>query len=204
MGKTGRFLTEFLILLSQCGGAVAYLVFIGQNLSSVFTTYINLNFSSYIFIIVPIQIALSWFNSLSSLSPFCIFADICNLLAMAVVIKEDVSKIVWGEFSFNDRKAITSIGGLPFAIGVAVFCFEGFGMTLALESSMKEKGAFSKLLAQVLAGITLVYVLFGFFGYMAYGDQTLDIATLNLPHNWWAMAVQVIHLTFICLFVSRV
>ncbi|EEF38324.1 amino acid transporter ANT1 [Ricinus communis] len=193
MGNTGRYLTEFLIFTSQCGGSVAYLVFIGQNLSSIFkSTGHGLNFSSYIFLLVPIEIALSWINSLSALAPFSIFADVCNMLAMAIVVKEDVEKVISGEFKFSDRTAITSnIGGLPFAGGMAVFCFEGFGMTLALEASMTERGRFSSLLAKAFTGITLVYVLFGFSGYMAYGDQTKDIITLNLPHNWSTIAVQI-------------
>ncbi|KAH9737797.1 Amino acid transporter ANT1 [Citrus sinensis] len=126
-----------------------------------------------------------------ALAPFSIFADICNVLAMTLVVKEDVQKILGGEFSFSDRKAVSSnIRGLPFAGGMAVFCFEGFGMTFALESSMRERGRFSKLLAQAFTGITLVYVTFGFFGFMAYGDDTKDIVTLNLPKDWSSIAVQ--------------
>lgn len=191
MGKAGRFLTEFLIFTSQCGGSVAYLVFIGQNLFSIFKSYTSLTYRSFIFLVVPVQIVLSWINSLSALAPFSIFADICNVLAMTLVVKEDVQKILGGEFSFSDRKAVSSnIRGLPFAGGMAVFCFEGFGMTFALESSMRERGRFSKLLAQAFTGITLVYVMFGFFGFMAYGDDTKDIVTLNLPKDWSSIAVQ--------------
>ncbi|KAF5750622.1 aromatic and neutral transporter 1 family protein [Tripterygium wilfordii] len=191
LGTPGRCLTEFLIFISQCGGAVAYLVFIGQNLESIFNGH-GLTCAEYIFLLVPIEIALSWIGSLSALAPSSIFADICNVLAMAIVLKEDVQKVMGGGFSFKDRKAFTDkIGGLPFAGGMAVFCFEGFGMTLALERSMKKKGAFSTLLAKVFTGITLVYVLFGFCGYMAYGDETKDIITLNLPRSWSAIAVQI-------------
>lgn len=190
MGNTGRYLTEFLIFSSQCGGSVAYLVFIGQNLSSIFQGH-GLTFSSLIFLLVPIEIGLSWIDSLSALAPFSIFANVCSVLAIAIVVKEDVEKVLSGEFKFSDRKAITSnIGGLPFAAGIAVFCFEGLGMTLALEASMRERSRFPSLLAEAFSGITLVYVLFGFSGYMAYGDQTRDITTLNLPHNWSTIAVQ--------------
>lgn len=193
MGTTGRFLTEFLIFIAQCGGSVAYLVFIGQNLSTVYKGH-GLTFESYIFLLVPIEIGLSWVGSLSALAPFSIFADICSVLAMAIVVKEDMQQAFGGEFSFRDRTAITSnIGGLPFAGGMAVFCFEGFGMTLALESSMRDKTAFTRLLALAVTGITFVYVLFGFFGYMAYGDETKDIVILNLPRNWWTLAVQVLN-----------
>lgn len=112
---------------------------------------------------------------------------------MGFVVKEDIQQAIGGDFSFRDRKAITdNLAGLPFAGGMAVFCFEGFGMTLALEASMKERGTFPKVLAMAITWITLVYVLFGVFGYMAYGDDTKDIITLNLPKNWTAIAVQVI------------
>ncbi|KAL5984723.1 ADP/ATP carrier protein [Asimina triloba] len=57
-GAAGRFATEFVVLISQCGGAVAYLVFIGQNLSSIFKSH-NLPFSTFIFLLVPVEIALS-------------------------------------------------------------------------------------------------------------------------------------------------
>ncbi|KAG2686807.1 hypothetical protein I3760_09G024600 [Carya illinoinensis] len=191
MGRTGGYLTEFLILIAQVGGSVAYLVFIGQNLSSIFKSH-GLTMGSSIFLLVPIEIGLSWIGSLSALAPFSIFADCCNVLAMAIVVKDDIQQLVGSEFSFRDRAAITfNMGGLSYAGGMAVFCFGGFGMTLALESSMKDKSTFPKLLAKTFTGITLMYVLFGFSGYMAYGDQTQDIVILNLPHDWWAVAVQV-------------
>ncbi|KAJ4963479.1 hypothetical protein NE237_023418 [Protea cynaroides] len=184
-GRTGRYFTESLIVVSQFGGSVAYLVFINQNLSSIFRTH-QLSFSSFIFLLVPIEITLSWIRSLSALAPFSIIADICNILAMALVVKQDLQLFN----GFSDRKMITSLSALPFAGGVAVFCFEGFGMTLALEASMRERKKFPWVLAMAFSGITLVYVLFGFFGYLAYGDQTRDIVTLNLPNDWSATAVK--------------
>jgi proton-coupled amino acid transporter len=197
LGRTGGYLSEFLILISQCGGSVAYLVFVAQNLSSIFKGH-GLTLASYIFLLVPIEIGLSWIGSLSALAPFSIFANICNVLAMSIVVKGDVQQVVGSGFSFRDRTAITSLAALPFAGGIAVFGFEGFGMTLALEASMKDKCTFPKLLAKAFTGITLLYFLFGFFGYMAYGEQTKDIITLNLPHNWWTIAVQVMCDPFFC------
>ncbi|KAF8405620.1 hypothetical protein HHK36_010527 [Tetracentron sinense] len=186
-GRAGRYLTEFLVVISQCGGSVAYLVFIGQNLSSIFRTHTHtLTFSSFVFLLVPVEIALSWIRSLSAFAPFSIFADICNALAMAIVVKEDLQLFD----GFSKAKAITSVGALPFAGGVAVFCFEGFGMTLALEASMRDKRRFRCVLAQAFTGVTLVYVMFGLFGYLAYGDHTKDIVTLNLPNDWSATAVK--------------
>jgi solute carrier family 36 (proton-coupled amino acid transporter) len=47
------------------------------------------------------------------------------------------------------------------------------------------------VLAQAFLAITLTYVFFGVFGYLAYGDETKDIITLNLPNNWSSAAVKV-------------
>lgn len=61
-----------------------------------------------------------------------------------------------GTSPFSDRIAIAStVGGLLFA----VFCFEGYAMTLALEVSMSERKAFPKLLGKVLASITFTCCL---------------------------------------------
>ncbi|CAN0906659.1 Amino acid transporter ANT1 [Linum grandiflorum] len=141
--------------------------------------------STFIFMLVPIEIALCWIGSLSALAPFSIFADICNLLAMAIVVKEDAQKLFGGgDFKFSDKQAISSDpGGLPFSLRMVVLCFEGFGMTLALEQSMKERGKFRSVLAKAVTGITSLYIVFVFFGYMAYGDETRDIIILYLTHN---------------------
>lgn len=62
-------------------------------------------------------------------------------------------------------------------------------MTFTLEDSMKDRKWFPKLLAMAISALTVVYVLFGFFGYIAYGDETKDIMTLNLPRDWTDIAI---------------
>jgi proton-coupled amino acid transporter len=86
---------------------------------------------------------------------------------------------------------------IPFAFGVAVFCFEGFSMTSALESSMAERGKFRWVISQAVVGIICVYSCFGVCGYLAYGEATKDIITLNLP-NSSAVKVSAIFVIFLC------
>lgn len=55
---------------------------------------------------------------------------------------------------------------------------------MPLENNMKTPKNFLGLggvLNQGMAGVTLIYILLGFLGYMAYGDGTADVITLNLP-----------------------
>ncbi|KAL5999468.1 ADP/ATP carrier protein [Asimina triloba] len=63
-------------------------------------------------------------------------------------------------------------------------------MTLALEGSMRERRRFRKVLALSFLAITSLYLCFGAAGYLAYGDKTRDIITLNLPSDWSTIAVK--------------
>ncbi|XP_062214174.1 amino acid transporter ANT1-like [Phragmites australis] len=192
-GPIGRYFTEATIILSQTGGSVAYLVFIGQNVSSVFTSGGQLSPATVVLaLLLPVQATLSFIRSLSSLAPFSILADACTVLAVATVVKEDLQLLVeGGRAPFAGRSAFAGLWGVPFAFGFAVFCFEGFCMTLALEASMSNRSKFRSVLLQAIAGVTAVYLCFGVCGYLAYGDATKDIITLNLPNNWSTAAVKV-------------
>ncbi|XP_066333719.1 amino acid transporter ANT1-like [Miscanthus floridulus] len=196
-GRIGRHFTEATIILSQTGGTVAYLVFIGQNVSSVFAAedgHGPLTPSTVVLaLLLPVQAALSLVRSLSSLGQFSILADACTVLAVATVVKQDLQLLAArGEQSFQGRAAVEGLWGVTFAAGFSVFCFEGFCMTLALEASMADRSRFRSVLLQAIAGVTAVYVCFGACGYLAYGDATKDIITLNLPSTWSTTAVKVV------------
>ncbi|CAL4928041.1 unnamed protein product [Urochloa decumbens] len=191
-GKAGRYFTEATIILSQSGGTVAYLVFIGQNVSSVFSGAGLSPATVVLALLLPIQAALSFIRSLSSLAHFSILADACTVLAVATVVKQDVELLsARGAPPLAGRSAVTDPRGVAFAAGFAVFCFEGFCMTLALEASMSDRTRFRPVLSHAIAGVTAVYACFGAAGYLAYGDATMDIVTLNLPNTLSSAAVKV-------------
>lgn len=185
-GSAGRLTVDILICVSQIGCCVSYLIFLGQNVSSVVTGFTTRS-SDFIFIMIVFQIILSTFRSLHSLAPFSIFADVCNVAAMALVIKDDLQSAK----SFQDLNPYTTLTAIPFAMGVAIYCFEGFGMTLTLEASMKRPEKFPRILALDFVAITSLYLMFGFIGYWAFGDYTQDIITLNLPHDLSTILVKV-------------
>ena len=70
--------------------------------------------------------------------------------------------------------------GIPFFFGVASYCYEGVGMVLPLENSMVAKEHFTPILVGTVIIITTVYATFGICGYLAFGDSTHDVITLNL------------------------
>lgn len=55
---------------------------------------------------------------------------------------------------------------------------------MPLENNMKHPRHFLGLggvLNQGMAGVTMVYIMLGFLGYLKYGDATAGSITLNLP-----------------------
>ncbi|KAL3698491.1 hypothetical protein R1sor_012567 [Riccia sorocarpa] len=185
-GNWGRQFIDIMVLISQCGCCVAYLIFIGRNVSSVLTGDVR-QYCYFIALIFPFEVLLSWVRSLSGLAPFSIVADVCNVLAMAVVVKDDFHDFQ----GMSEIKAFTSWGAMPFAMGVAIYCFEGFGMTLTLHSSMKRPSEFPRTLGIAFLLIAGLYLSFGLTGYLAYGDETQDIITLNLPNDWTTVVVKI-------------
>lgn len=192
LGNKGRYLTEIMVFISQATCVIAYLIFIGQNLSSVFITSIQIRPTTFIFFVVlPLEFALSFIRSFTSLAPFSIFADACNALAVVIVLKDEMGVINGFSEKVAEANAFDGIWGIPFAAGIAVFCFDGFTMTLPLESSMADRKLHRRVLSLAFLGITIVYVFFGFLGYIAYGDDTQDIVTLNLPNDWSSITVKI-------------
>ncbi|GJP52141.1 hypothetical protein CLOM_g11237 [Closterium sp. NIES-68] len=182
-GQVGQRAVDVLVLVSQGGCCVAYLIFVGENLASILAGWPSLPGTSVrttvILLLSPLQVLLAWVRSLTGLAPFSIFADVANLLAMAVVIRDDVS-------SFTRPTAVhawTGLASVPFALGVACYCYEGFAMTLPLEASMKDRRKFPLVLGAGMFCITLLYIAFGVVGYVAFQDGTQEIITLNLPRD---------------------
>lgn len=54
-----------------------------------------------------------------------------------------------------------SISNLPFLFGVVIYSYEGVGMILPVEASMKRKEKFPLTLTFVMSVITVIYVSFG-------------------------------------------
>ncbi|KAJ6897325.1 amino acid transporter AVT3B [Populus alba x Populus x berolinensis] len=89
------------------------------------------------------QLGLNSIATLTHLAPLSIFADVVDLAAMGVVIVKDVFIIM------ENRPEVRAFGGLSvffYGMGVAVYAFEGIGMVLPIESEMREREKFGRIL----------------------------------------------------------
>lgn len=198
-GPIGRAAVDVMIVLSQAGFCISYLIFIATTMVNVF------NYSPesldptpmimgipiktlYIWACFPFQLGLNSIPTLTHLAPLSIFADIVDLGAIGTVMVEDVIMFL------KQRPDLQTFGGFSvffYGLGVAVYAFEGVGMVLPIESETRDKQKFGRILGLSMTFISLIYGGFGALGYFAYGDETKDIITTNLGRGWISSIVQI-------------
>ncbi|GFQ03715.1 proton-coupled amino acid transporter 3 [Phtheirospermum japonicum] len=198
-GSVGRFAVDSMVVLSQAGFCVGYLIFIGNTLATLFSSPSFKLMSStpkiwgvpaksvYIWSCFPFQLGLNSIPSLTLLAPLSIFADIVDLGAMGVVMVDDF--IIFSK-QMPVVEAFGTLSTFFYGLGVAVYSFEGIGMSLPLESEMKDKSKFGKILGLTMVFIAAMYGGFGAFGYFAFGDNTKDIITANMGKGLLSTLVQ--------------
>jgi len=176
LGNTGRWLVEVSLCLSQVGFCCAYAIFIPHNVVLSIPAF---NYSGLLLLLLPGWIMLNLLRTLKSLAIFSLMADFATLFAYVVVF--------WFDFEHFDNieKGLReeSLVNLPFFLGISMYCFEGAGMILALETSVAQnlRKSFKKIFAKALTLLVILYITFGVCGYMSFGHTTMQIITLNLP-----------------------
>lgn len=68
-------------------------------------------------------------------------------------------------------------------IGTAIFTFEGIGLIIPVQETMKHPEKFPKVLGGVMIVITFIFVSMGALCYTAFGSETQTVVLLNLPQD---------------------
>lgn len=191
-GSSGRLAVDVMIVLSQAGFCISYLIFVGNTLAFIFNDdhFKVLGFSAksiYIWGCFPFQLGLNSIPTLTHLAPLSIFAGAVDLGAMGVVMVEDVMVFM---NAMPVTRAFTGFSNFFYGLGVSVYAFEGIGMVLPLESEIREKDKFGRTLAMAMAFISLMFGSFGVLGYFAFGENTRDIITTNMGAGLLSSLVQ--------------
>jgi proton-coupled amino acid transporter len=154
------------------------LIFISTNIHPL----LGITKQMVVLICMPPLIGFSLFQHLKDLAFFAFLADVMNFLGLTIVYVSDFSYMT---FKTEEEEQIhyTAIwSSMPFFFGVASYCFEGVGMVLPLENSMQHKQHFTPILIATVIIITCIYSTFGICGYLAFGDSTKDVITMNFDN----------------------
>ncbi|KAM8710602.1 hypothetical protein ACLKA7_017257 [Drosophila subpalustris] len=182
----GMFLTYF-------GTCSVYTVIVAKNFEQVLEHWFKTEIDSRVLIcvlLVPL-ILIAWVPNLKYLAPVSMVANVfmgLGLLLTFYYLVQDLPPI--------EERSLVTLSTLPAFFSITIFAMEAIGVVMPLENNMKTPQNFLGIcgvLSRGMSGVTLIYMLLGFLGYMRYGNETGESITLNLPtHEWPAQAVKVL------------
>ncbi|QLG70354.1 hypothetical protein HG535_0A02930 [Zygotorulaspora mrakii] len=186
-GSWMKFIILLSLVLTQFGFSGAYVIFTAENLKA-FTKNIFLipDISIVYFIILQliIFIPLSFIRNVSKLSLPCLFANFFIMAGLVIVFVFSFAHLS----DLDLRPAEGTIIGFnsnhwTVFIGTAIFAFEGIGLIIPVQDSMRNPEKFPLVLGLVIMTATVLFILIGTIGYMAYGSTIETVILLNLPQK---------------------
>jgi proton-coupled amino acid transporter len=184
-GKHMRRIILGSIVLSQLGFVSAYIVFVSQNLQafvlavSKCVTFIDIKYM--VLLQLVIFLPLSLIRDISKLGFTALIADVFILLGLLYIYYYDVTTLV-SQGGISDVIPFNPTTWSMF-IGTAIFTYEGIGLIIPIQESMKQPHRFPGVLAGVMVVITFIFLSAGALSYAAYGSATKTVILLNLPQD---------------------
>eukprot|EP00357_Protocruzia_adherens_P011689 CAMPEP_0115023116 /NCGR_PEP_ID=MMETSP0216-20121206/32135_1 /TAXON_ID=223996 /ORGANISM="Protocruzia adherens, Strain Boccale" /LENGTH=458 /DNA_ID=CAMNT_0002396291 /DNA_START=49 /DNA_END=1425 /DNA_ORIENTATION=- len=179
--RYGKWTVDFCILFSQMGFSTSYLIYIGQQTDQVICTETDGRYCGhpevYIFVTLFVLIPLSLLRSMKHLAIPALIANVAILLGISAIIIFDFIEIQTEAPEVINFKFAT----LPLFFGIAVFTFEGIGVILNIKDSMEKPEKFQGMLRKTIVVLSCLFIFFAGFSYRAWGEDTKDMITLNLP-----------------------
>ncbi|KAH9901945.1 transmembrane amino acid transporter protein-domain-containing protein [Xylariomycetidae sp. FL2044] len=183
-GEWMRKLILFSIVVSQIGFVAAYIVFTSENLQAFILAVSNCNAYIRITFLILLQMVIflpfSLFRDIGKLGFTALIADAFIVIGLAYLFYYDVLTLSTNGLSdiilFNERD-------WTLFIGTAIFTFEGIGLIIPIQESMKNPSKFPKVMFYVMIIITVLFITMGAVSYAAYGSKTETVVLLNLPQD---------------------
>lgn len=183
-GKWMRKLILTSIVVSQVGFVSAYIVFVSQNLQAVILAVsdcqTNISITWLILMQMVIFLPFSLLRDIGKLGFTALIADAFILIGLAYLFYYDIITLnangIADVIQFNQKD-------WTLFIGTAIFTFEGIGLIIPIQESMRHPAKFPKVMGLVMVIITTLFVTMGAVSYMAYGSKTETVVLLNLPQD---------------------
>jgi solute carrier family 36 (proton-coupled amino acid transporter) len=184
-GKRMRSIVLASVSLSQLGFVCAGIIFFAENIYSFLEAVLKgsspLSIKALIGVQLFVLIPLAFIRNISKLGGAALLADVCILLGLSYIYYFDISTI--SHEGINTTVRLFNPRDFTLTIGSAIFTFEGIGLILPIQSSMKEPQKFEKMLFTVVFIITIVYLSVGALSYAALGDKTTVEIISNFPQD---------------------
>jgi proton-coupled amino acid transporter len=184
-GKHFRNMINFSLVISQIGFSSAYIVFVGENLQAfieaVSACKTSIDIKWVILMQMVIFLPLSLYRNINHIQKMALAADLFILLGLVYIYFYDVKTIVH-QGGISDIQDFNPKDWTLF-IGTAIFTFEGIGLIIPIQGSMKDPGKFPKVLASVMMIVSVVMISIGALSYAAYGSHTKTVVLSNMRQD---------------------
>jgi proton-coupled amino acid transporter len=194
-GPKMRYMILMSIVLSQIGFSAAYIVFTSENLRALILSLsqhqYDMSIQALIFLQLILFMPLAMIRDIAKLSGTALVADFFIFLGLIYLYACYVGNIAADGVA--DVKLFQEETYTLF-IGTAIFTFEGVGLIIPIQESMKQPKKFLPVMCSVMVVITLIFVSTGTLGYAAYGSNVKTVVILNLPQDsHFVNAVQLLY-----------
>lgn len=133
-------------------------------------------------LLIPL-ILLSWIPNLKYLAPVSMVANVFMGLGLGITFYYLIRDM---PPSLDAFPYVADIATWPDFFSITIFAMEAIGVVMPLENSMETPQHFVGIcgvLNKGMGGVTLVYILLGFLGYITYSDTLEGAITLSLPQD---------------------
>lgn len=172
------------IVISQIGFVAAYTIFTSENLQAFILAASNCSTNIPITYLILMQMVIflpfALFRDIGKLGFTALIADAFIVIGLAYLFYYDVLTLNNNGLAdiilFNEKD-------WSLFIGTAIFTFEGIGLIIPIQESMKSPTKFPKVMFIVMIIITTLFTVMGAVSYAAYGSKTETVVLLNLPQD---------------------
>eukprot|EP01060_Flectonema_neradi_P013484 TRINITY_DN2025_c4_g1_i1.p1 TRINITY_DN2025_c4_g1~~TRINITY_DN2025_c4_g1_i1.p1 ORF type:complete len:426 (+),score=39.56 TRINITY_DN2025_c4_g1_i1:79-1356(+) len=176
-GWFGAKLVDVSLVITQFGFCTAYLILISNNLHSIMVD--SPSSIPYIWLCVPGEILLSMLRHLKYLGKFSIVADISMAFTLSTIFYFCFKEI--NSWETEKQRVLSDESHIPYFFGVCIYCYEGIGMVIPIQSAMRHKDQFKLIWGLNILLVTILFWGIGYAGYKAYGVTVRESIASNLP-----------------------
>lgn len=192
-GKFMMYLILISIVISQCGFVATYVIFTAENIRAFIFNTMNIDLPMWAIVSIEAVciIPLSLIRNLTKLSLSAIIANIFILFSILVIVIYTSIDLV----KDGPRKVtLLNQSSWSLFIGVAIFAFEGIGLIIPIQQSMRRPQDFPLALAGVIIVCVVLFIGVGALGYFTYGESINSVVIMNLPQDsYLVMSIQLIY-----------
>ncbi|KGQ02876.1 Putative amino acid permease C3H1.09c [Beauveria bassiana D1-5] len=186
VGPRFRSMILFSIALSQLGFVCSGLIFSAENLYAFLNAVtrgegaFGLGVPALIALQLVPLVPMALIRNISKLGLAALIADVFILFGLVYIWYYDISALATrGPAPIRLFNPVD----FPLTIGSAIFTFEGIGLILPIQSSMKKPHHFGPLLYFVMFLITIIFTSVGALCYATFGEDTKIQIISNFPQD---------------------